>query len=180
MTSDEEDGLTTDAFLLHVRCVIAVSSVICGRTCPVWSQYYCQSSEVCSCKFLYQKSYNISHISAALRQSDTESPRFRRNNPSFLFPTSRSQKLASPWFWRQNVTVAKHKFMILTHFVKRDNLPRWKPLYDFWIWNEIFRSKTCDFNLTITSTHTYIRTDRCTICKVRIVCSWSRPVKTSD
>lgn len=76
MTSDEEDGLTTDAFLLHVRCVIAVSSVICGRTCPVWSQYYCQSSEVCSCKFLYQKSYNISHINTALQQSDTTTPRF--------------------------------------------------------------------------------------------------------
>lgn len=74
MTSDEEDGLTTDAFLLHVRCVIAVSSVICGRTCPVWSQYYCQSSEVCSCKFLYQKSYNISHINTALQQSDTKTP----------------------------------------------------------------------------------------------------------
>lgn len=60
--------------LLHVRCVIAVSSVICGRTCPVWSQYYCQSSEVCSCKFLYQKSYNISHINTALQQSDTKTP----------------------------------------------------------------------------------------------------------
>lgn len=85
MTSDE-DGLTTDAFLPHVRCVIAVSSVICGRTCPVWSQYYCQSSEVCSCKFLYQKSYNVKHISAALWQSDTESPRFSdATTPCLIF-----------------------------------------------------------------------------------------------
>lgn len=97
-----------------------------------------------------------------------------RNNPLFNFPTSRSQKLASPWFWRQNVTEAKHKFIILTHFVKRDNLPRWKPLYDFLIWNEIF----CDF--TITSTHTYIWSDQCTSCKVRIVCNWSRLVKTDE
>lgn len=80
MTSDEEDGLTT-----HVRCVIAVSSVICGRTCPVWSQYYCQSSEVCSCKCLYQKSYNVNHISAALWQSDTESLRFSdATTPNFI------------------------------------------------------------------------------------------------